>query len=296
MSKTDAQKRWLSSFRDSFNKHDADAIAKLYASDAVYAELSSDGGESKGAAAIKTDYATELEGFSDAKLAITRSWHVGDVVAFEYIEAGTGTGNDDKEHRFGFVGAHLLWFDPTGEHVVRDQIYFDDVTLRVQLGWADPPLSKLPVRPVVELPKTDGAWEVNDATGTPEEAKNVAVRDKLYTKLMTRAAEGDFLSAVTDDVVMSEYDDPANAVGKKAVGGVFKDWHKTFSDMRIESTHAWPCRPYVLFEGIFAGKQTGPWGPLKPTNKPFAAPRAVFMLAAAAPHSAASRGRPPRAK
>jgi hypothetical protein len=202
------------------------------------------------------------------KLAITRSWHVQDVVAFEYVEGGSGTADDDSERRFGITGAHLLWFDDAGR-VKRDQIYEDELTVASQLGWAKPPLSKIPVRPVRDVPAFSGTWERNVADGSPEEARGLAVRDGLYTKLMTPNSEKDFLATVTDDIVMAEYDDPADAVGKNAVADVFKDWHKTFSNMRIEATHAWPCGPFVIFEGVFSGKQSGPWGPLKPTGKEF---------------------------
>lgn len=262
------QTKWIRSWAEAFNKHDAPAIAKLYTADAIYAELSSEGGESKGTVAIEKDYATVFEGFTDVKLAVTRSWHVKDVAVFEYVVGGTGTSNDDKEKRFGITGAHLVWFDDAG-HVTRDQIYEDDLTVMNQLGWNEGTLAKVPVRTVKEVPAFDGTWEKNVATGTPEEAKNVSVRDGLYAKLLTPNAEKDFLATVTDDVVMSEYDDPADAVGKKAVQGVFKDWHKTFSKMRIESTHAWPCGPFVIFEGVFAGKQSGPWGPMPATNREF---------------------------
>lgn len=262
------QAAWIRSYVDAFNKHDAGAIAKLYAPDAVYVELSSDGGESKGTDAIRKDYATVFDGFADVKLAVTRSWHVKDVVVFEYVEGGTGIGDDDAERRFGLTGAHLLWFDDAGR-VTRDQIYEDDLTVMNQLGWGEPPVSKIPVRPVRDVPAFTGTWERNVANGTPEEAKGAAVRDGLYAKLMTPNAEKEFLATVTDDIVMAEYDDPADAAGKKAVADVFKNWHKTFSGMRIEATHAWPCGPFVIFEGVFAGKQSGPWGPMKATNREF---------------------------
>jgi ketosteroid isomerase-like protein len=262
------QSAWLRSYVEAFNRHDAAALAKLYTPDASYVELSSEGGESKGTEAIEKDYATLFAGFVDVKMSITRSWHVNDVVAFEFVEGGTGTANDDSEKLFGITGAHLLWFADDGR-VKRDQIYEDDLTVSNQLGWGEPPVSKIPVRPVRDVPAFDGTWERNVANGSAEEAKGASVREGLYTKLLTPNAEKDFLATVTDDIVMAEFDDPADAVGKKAVSEVFKNWHKTFSNMRIEATHAWPCGPYVIFEGVFSGKQSGPWGPMKPTNREF---------------------------
>jgi ketosteroid isomerase-like protein len=262
------QTAWIRSYVEAFNRHDAAAIAKLYSPAASYVELSSEGGESKGTEAIEKDYATVFAGFVDVKVGVTRSWHVKDVVVFEYVEGGTGTSNDDTEKRFGITGAHLLWFDTDGR-VKRDQIYEDDLTVTNQLGWGEPPVSKIPVRPVREVPAFDGTWERTVANGSVEEAKGAAVREGLYTKLLTASAEKDFLATVTDDIVLAEFDDPADAVGKKAVSEVFKSWHKTFSNMRIEATNAWPCGPYVIFEGVFSGKHSGSWGPMKPTNRQF---------------------------
>lgn len=262
------QTAWIRTYVEAFNRHDAAALSKLYATDATYVELSSEGGESRGTEAIEKDYATVFAGFVDVKLSVTRSWHVKDVVAVEFVEGGTGLSNDDSEKRFGVTGAHLLWFDADGR-VKRDQIYEDDLTVANQLGWEEPPVSKIPVRPVREVPAFDGTWERNVANGSPEEAKGTAVREGLYTKLLTPNAEKDFLATVTDDIVMAEYDDPADASGKKAVSEVFKNWHKTFSNMRVEATNAWPCGPYVIFEGVFAGKQSGAWGAMKPTNREF---------------------------
>ena len=267
-SATEVQTKWLRAYAENFNKHDADAIARMYTADAVFVELGTEGGESKGTAAITADYKTIFDGFPDVKVAVTRSWHMGDVVAIEFVEGATGTGDDDSKKRFGYVGASLLWFDASGM-VKRDQTYYDDLTIDVQLGWVKPPLSKLEVRPVREVPAFSGSWEQHVATGSADEKKIVAVREKLYSKLLTPNSEKEFLDILTDDVVLAEYDDPKDAKGKQGVAEVFKDWGKTFSNMKIESTHTWPCGEYVIFEGTFAGKHTGPWGPLKPTNKEF---------------------------
>lgn len=262
------QTQWLRAFAEAFNKHDAAALSGLYSPDAVFVELGTEGGEAKGTAAITSDYRTLFDGFADVKWTVTRSWHMGNVVALEFVEGGTGTGEDDKPRPFGYVGASLIWFDANGQ-VTRDQSYYDDLTMEVQLGWVKPPISKIPVRPVREVPPFTGTWEQHVATGTPDEAKILGVREKLYSKLLTPGAEKEFLEIVTDDIVVAEYDDPFDAVGKKGVAENFKDWHKTFSNMKIEATHAWPCGEFVIFEGTFAGKLTGTWGPLPPSNKEF---------------------------
>ena len=262
------QTKWIRAYVEAFDKHDAEGVAALYTPDAVFVELGVDGGESKGTEAITRDYKTVFEGFTDVKASVTRSWHMGDVVALEFVQGGTGMAEDETEKRFGYVGASLLWFDENGK-VKRDQTYYDDVTIEVQLGWAKPPLSKLEVRPVATVPPFSGTWEQHVATGATDEKAVMAVREKLYSKLLTPNAEKEFLEVVADDIILAEYDDPKDAVGKAGVGEVFRDWHKTFSNMSIEATHTWPCGEFVIFEGTFTGKHTGPWGPLKATNRAF---------------------------
>ncbi len=85
--------------------------------------------------------------------------------------------------------------------------------MEVQLGWVKPPISKIPVRPVRDVPAFTGTWEQHVATGSPDEAKILAVREKLYSKLLSPGAEKEFLDGVTDDIVLAEYDDPLDAVG-----------------------------------------------------------------------------------
>jgi ketosteroid isomerase-like protein len=262
------QSAWIRAYVEAFNRHDAPALAKLYAPTASYVELSSAGGESTGTAAIESDYATLFSGFADVKLSVTRSWHVKQVVAFEFVEGGSGLSEDDKERRFGITGAHLVWFDGDGR-VTRDQIYEDDLTLSNQLGWGEPPVSKIPVRPVRDVPTFSGTWEQHVANGSADEAKGAAVRDGLYANLLSSAADKEFLNTVTDDIVVAEFDDPEDAVGKPGVAAMFKSWHKTFSNMKIVATHAWSCGPFVVFEGVFSGKQSGAWGPLPATNREF---------------------------
>src|ERR1043165_8976237 len=118
------QTAWLRSYVDGFNKHDADAIARLHAPDAVFTELGEQGQESRGSAEIIAEYRSIFDGFPDARTTVTRSWHMGDAMLFEYIEGGTSTGHDETPPKpYGYVGASLVWFDEAGR-VVRDQTYY----------------------------------------------------------------------------------------------------------------------------------------------------------------------------
>ena len=82
-------------------------------------------------------------------------------------------------------------------------------------------------------------------------------------------SEKDFLAALSDDVVLSPYDDPKDATGKREAASLFKDWMKTFSDGVVNATEAWSVDGHVVLLGTFTGKHVGAWGPLKATNKTF---------------------------
>lgn len=264
----------LKSLRDyvaAFNRHDAKAIAALYAEEAAFIER----GEqvSSGSTSIEMSYKIYFRAFPDASTSITRSWHVGDTVLFEYVEGGTNTGKH-RAHKptgkkVGYIGASVLRFKPDGR-VKTDTTYYDELTKEVQAGWAPGPLAKLDVRPVVTVPAPTDSWEVhkgaeNDAG---QAQKAAAARKSLYSSFAMKS-EKDFLAALTDDVVLSPYDDPKDATGKKEAGNLFKDWMKTFADGVVNATEAWSVDGHVVLLGTFTGKHVGAWGSLKATNKTF---------------------------
>lgn len=253
-----------------FNKHDAKAIAALYAPEAVFIERGDQ--LSAGFDAIESDYRVYFQAFPDATTAITRSWHSGDTVLFEFVEGGTNTGKNRTHKptgkRFGYVGASVLKFKPSGE-VQTDTTYADELTKEVQTGWAPAALAKLEVRPVVPVPAATDSWEVHKVTDkNADQGKVAAARKSLYTSF-SLGSEKDFLAALSDDVVLSPYDDPKDAKGKREAASLFKDWTKTFSEGVVNATQSWSVDGYVVLQGTFSGKHTGAWGPLKPTNKAF---------------------------
>jgi ketosteroid isomerase-like protein len=197
-------------------------------------------------------------------MAITRSWHIKDVVLVEFVQGGT---SEPGKKPYGYVGATLFWFNAEGR-VTEDATYFDELTMEVQLGTADKAASKIEVRPLRAVPAFSATWEQHRARETPEEAKLVAVRDHLYSKL-TASSEKDFLDLMTDDIELVAYDEAKDAKGKKAIAEVFGGWKVMFSDIKVEAEHSWACEDYAIFEGTFSGKHTGPWGPIAATKKDF---------------------------
>lgn len=264
----------MKSLRDyvrAFNKHDAKAIAALYAEEAAFVER----GEffSAGTSSIEANYKAYFEAFPDSATAITRSWHWGDMVMFEYVEGGTNTGKH-RAHpqptgkKFGYVGASILRFKPDGM-IRQDETFSDELTREVQAGWAPGSLAKMPVRPLVAVPAAGDTWETHKVTeADASQAKANAAKKSLYSKFALKN-EKDFLGALSDDVVLSPFDDPKDAKGKKEAGALFQDWTKTFADGVVDATDGWSVDGYVVLVGTYSGKHVGAWGPLKPTNKTF---------------------------
>ena len=266
----DLQLKSLRDYVSAFNAHDAKAIAALYAENAVFVER----GElvTLGSTSIETNYRGHFDAFPDATTTITRSWHKGDTVLFEYVEGGTNTGPHGGEKptgkRVGYIGASVLQFTPNGR-VKRDTTYYDELTMEVQAGWAPGPLAKLEVRPVVPVPAAKSAWEVHQVSANDVgQTKLVALRKSLYSSVATRS-EKDFLAALGDDVVLAAYDEPKDATGKRDAASLFNGWLKTFAEQAVTVDEAWTVDGHVVLLGTFAGKHVGAWGPLKPTNKPF---------------------------
>jgi ketosteroid isomerase-like protein len=268
MSLHELQLKSLRDYVKAFNRHDAKAISALYAEEAVFVER----GEfvSAGSGSIESNYKSYFDAFPDASTAITRSFHWGDAVVFEFVEGGTHTGQH-RAHKptgkkTGYVGASFMKFKPDGL-IKLDTTYSDELTKEVQAGWAEGPLAKMDVRPVVPVPAASDAWEVH-REGDVGQPKLAAAKKSFYSSVAMRS-EKDFLAALSDDVVLSAYDDPKDAKGKGEAALLFKDWMKTFADGAVETTEGWSVDGYVLLLGTYSGKHVGAWGPLKPTKKAF---------------------------
>ena len=266
----DLQMRSLREYVRAYNKHDAKAIAALYAEEAVFVER----GEfvSAGGGSIESNFKSHFDAFPDTTTSITRSWHSGDAVLFEWAEGGTHTG-PQRAHKptgkkYGYVGASLLRFKADGL-VKQDTTYADELTKEVQLAWAPAQLAKLEVRPVVAVPAATEAWDAHQVKeADAAQAKLAAARKSLYTNFSVRS-EKDFLASLSDDVVLYPFDDPKDAKGKREAALLLKDWMKMFSDGVVDATEGWSVDGHVVLLGTFTGKHVGAWGPLKATNKTF---------------------------
>lgn len=289
----DLQLRSLRAYVKAFNRHDAKAVADLYGAGAVFIERGSP--VSASADAIRSNYQNYFDTYPDVTTAITRSWHWGDAALFEYVEGGSQTGDrivlppppqrfdpisgliDDKApsrkvlkptgKKFGYVGASLLRFTPDG--LIRlDTTFADELTREVQSGFAPGQLARLDVRTIVPVPPVTDAWETHKAAANDASQADVGARTSLYKKFSLRS-EKDFLAALSDNVVLSSFDDPKDAKGKPAAAALLKEWRTMFADGVVDATEGWRVDGYVVLLGTFSGKHVGAWGPIKPTQKPF---------------------------
>jgi len=264
----DLQLKALRAYVKAFNAHDAKAIAKLYAEEAVFVERG-EGGHS-GTAAIAKEFQEHFDAFPDASTSITRSWHWGDAALFEFVEGGTQSGpHHGKEKptgkKFGYVGASLLRFKPEGL-IREDMTYSDELTKEVQVGWARGPLAKMAVRPVVTVPAASDTWDVHQVGGQDVgQPKLVAAKGSFYSKA-SLTSDKEFLAGLSGDVTISAFDDPKDVNGKKEAAALFKEWKSTFPDGTVQAKEGWSVDGYVVILGTFSGTRTGAWGPVKATN------------------------------
>jgi ketosteroid isomerase-like protein len=269
LSMFDRQLKSLHDYVTAFNRHDAAAIGALYDEDAVFmerGEFTSIGG------AITDNYQRHFEAFPDCTTAITRSWHKGDLVVFEYAEGGTDTG-PHRSHKptgkkVGYVGASILQFNAKGL-VKKDSTYYDELTMEVQAGWAKAQHAKLEVRPVSPVSPATSTWEVHQVPSIDgDQPKLLALGKSLSSSFQTRS-EKDYLAALSDDIVLARYDEPKDAVGKADVARLFNSRLKVFSASAVNAEEGWTVDGYVVIVGTLSGTQVGAWGPLKATNKSF---------------------------
>jgi steroid delta-isomerase-like uncharacterized protein len=127
---------------DTFNKHDLDALAKLYAEDAVaYDPMYPE--PLRGREAIRKDAATFMRGFPDARLEIISTIEKDDRNGADEIrltgthtgplETPTGQELPPTNKRVEFRGGAFSRLNERGE-VVEERRYYDVATVLRQLG------------------------------------------------------------------------------------------------------------------------------------------------------------------
>ena len=132
--------RVVAAMFDAFNRHDVDAMAALYADDAVIESPDFDAPR-RGPAGIRATYVPYFEGSPDIQDDITRMFASGSQVAVEFVSRGTMThlGPDDPEAMRGkaFALKIAAVLEVRDGKIIRDVTYFDQLSLLQQLGLAE---------------------------------------------------------------------------------------------------------------------------------------------------------------
>lgn len=130
----------VSAMFDAFNRHDVEALAALYAEDAVI-ESPDFEEPRRGPAGIRETYTPYFEASPDIQDDVTRMFGSGDLVAVEFVSRGTMTnlGPDDPEvmQDKAFAIHIVSVLEVRDGKIVRDVTYFDQLGMLHQLGLAD---------------------------------------------------------------------------------------------------------------------------------------------------------------
>jgi uncharacterized protein (TIGR02246 family) len=251
------QKKGVRDLNTWFNKHDAKAVAALYAPDGVFAVPEAEGwDEKKGREAIEADHAKLFGEVPDAKQQMARVFLKGDVAVVEWV--GYGTGKDGK--KAGFRAASVLWFDDAGL-IKQDHEYLDEVTIGTQMGHIPGK-----ARPMPSIPIGEPTWVV--ATDSPEEAKLAEVAKKNWPASWPQDEKA-YAETFTDDALHEEIASTNDYAGKKALMAEAKMWRTAAPDAQISVDNLWAIGEHAIIEFTFKGTQKGPIGKIKATGKTF---------------------------
>ena len=142
--KTDDATNIVRKMSESFNSHDATAVANLYTEEAVYM-LAGEPEPLRGRKAIEENYAAFFTGFPDMEVEFTLIMASGDKVMVEAVVWGTHTGPfptpqgdippTGRKIEIRFAG--VLEVTPDGL-IAEDRTYFDSAVMMSQLGLNEP--------------------------------------------------------------------------------------------------------------------------------------------------------------
>jgi len=131
-------------FSETFNSHDATAVANLYTEDAVYM-LAGEPAPLRGRKAIEENYAAFFTGFPDIEVEFTLIMTSGNKVMAEGATRGTHTGPfptpegdippTGRKIEIRFAGVLEVTSDGL---VAEDRTYFDSAVMMSQLGLNEP--------------------------------------------------------------------------------------------------------------------------------------------------------------
>lgn len=243
------------------NAHEAAKFAETFATDGI--SITYGAGEFKGREAIASDIQKLFDGIPDFKLAASKIYAKGEIVAIEWVMNGTHKGDfmgiKPTNKAVGLRGATILWVGPDGL-VKQEHRYADAGTMMAQIG-----VSKAPSRPIPAMPSSEPKWYV--AKGTPEEEKQADLVKGMYAAF-DKKSENDFLGSMTEDSVWSDLTMPKDVTGKAEGKKFYQAFVKAFPDGKLTADALFAVDEFIISESTMNGTHNGPLGPLKATKKP----------------------------
>ncbi len=248
---------------EAWNAHDAAKVAATYepTGKLVIPGLP----EFSGRDAVMKEAKDTFAGYSDFKVALTKTYVHGNTVALQWVitgkNDGPALGKPASNRQMGVAGASVLTFDDDGL-IKEDHRYLDLPTITSQL---DPKAKAGTFRAPVTLPT--GATEEHASRGTPDEAKVLDQVKAFYTAFEAKK-EADLMAFVTDDSVGEDYTAPAQAKGTKAMKDMANGFWKVVPDLAQTKPVQFAAGDTVVTEGTLTGTQKGAMGSIKASNKP----------------------------
>jgi steroid delta-isomerase-like uncharacterized protein len=255
----------VAEWEGSFNAHDLDRSAAMFAADAVIAEITPAGWtEEHGPVAARKSLAPYFTAFPDVRLAVTRVLQRGDLLILEWVSDGTNKGSlggaPPTGKRAGIQGVSLLWFDKKGL-IKRAENVFDEITLAQQVGLAPGQARAIPA-----WPTAPATWI--EAQSPAEQKKMIAAAKATWPATWSKHDRKAYDAVITDDAVHVELAGPAEYKGRAANLGEFDTYAKALPDMHVDIEDAWAFGDVVVLKFVFKGTMKGAIGPFPPTNKP----------------------------
>jgi ketosteroid isomerase-like protein len=249
---------------DAVNAGNADAYARLYASDAVIHIYG--GTEIRGRDAIRKYEVDLLREFPGTRFGIHTIWNGGSSVIVRYGVNSPPVAPTGRSS--GHEGLLFYRFQPGGL-IEEERRYLDAMTPMAQLGMFGPS----GVRPVPTLPSV---MQTHETTGGAMETRNIArVRDAFAAlNERNRAA---YLASVSDDAIVDELVYPRAFVGKPGVREWLASWSDAVPDAAWELNTIVAAGDFVLVESVVRGTLNGTIGRTTATNKSFVVHRAEVL-------------------
>jgi ketosteroid isomerase-like protein len=221
----DKERRTIEASIAALNRHDAPALAALYAEDVTLGGVGAHGWEEEhGRAVVEADHRRLFAHIPDVKFAARHIYLTRGAAILEWSSSGTDTEGKVR----GFHAASLFSFDSAGR-IATDHTYFD--------AAARAPLSSLPQSAVQSS---------SDLGGDGERA---ALLRKMYA---ARAARRDSEVAAlfaTDAVVSSLYE-PIDLAGRAGLARALAESKEAIASLTVEPTRVFSFGPFVAAEAV----------------------------------------------